>query len=73
MDIITGMDYRNGHYTVALSALTVFYLHKMYFWRQIYKFYLKPRSHGQDLRIRKFCMYANFAHVSKSKFCFAVT
>ena len=35
MDIITGMDYRNGHYTVALSALTVFYLHKMYFWRQI--------------------------------------
>ena len=36
MDIITGMKYRNGHYTVALSALTVFYLHKMYFWRQVY-------------------------------------
>ena len=26
MDIITGMNYRNGHYTVALSALTVFCL-----------------------------------------------
>ena len=32
MDIITGMDYRNGHYAVALGALNVFYLHKMYFW-----------------------------------------
>ena len=30
MDIITKMDYRNGHYTVALSALTVFELHKIY-------------------------------------------
>ena len=26
-----GMDYRNGHYAMALSALNVFYLHKMYF------------------------------------------
>ena len=32
MDIITGMDYRNGHYTVALGALNVFYLYKMSFW-----------------------------------------
>ena len=31
MDIITGMDYRNGHYTMALGALNVFYLHKIYF------------------------------------------
>ena len=29
MDIITGKDYRNGHYTVALSALTVFELHRI--------------------------------------------
>ena len=28
MDIITGMDYRNGHYAVALNALAVFNLHK---------------------------------------------
>ena len=32
MDIIARTDYRNGHYTVALGALNVFYLHKMYFW-----------------------------------------
>ena len=32
MDIITGTDYWNGHYTVALGALNVFYLHKMHFW-----------------------------------------
>ena len=25
-----GTDYRNGHYTVDLGALKVFYLHKMY-------------------------------------------
>ena len=31
MDIITGMDYRNGHYAMALGALNVFNLHKMYF------------------------------------------
>ena len=31
MDIITGMNYRNGHYAMDLSALNVFYLHKMYF------------------------------------------
>ena len=31
MDIITGMDYRNGHYALALGALNIFYLHKMYF------------------------------------------
>ena len=31
MDIITGMDYRNGHCAMALCALNVFYLHKMYF------------------------------------------
>ena len=35
MDIFTGMDYRNGHYAVALGALNVFYLHKMYFWSHI--------------------------------------
>ena len=29
MDIITGTNYRNGHYSVALCALNVFYLHKM--------------------------------------------
>ena len=39
MDIITGMDYRNGHYAVALSALNVFYLHKMYFWSLIHSLY----------------------------------
>ena len=31
MDIITGMDYRNGHSAMALGALDMFYLHKMYF------------------------------------------
>ena len=31
MDIITGMDYRNGHYAMALGALNVFYLHKIHF------------------------------------------
>ena len=30
MDIITGMDYRNGHHAMALGALNVFYMHKMY-------------------------------------------
>ena len=30
MDIITGMDYRNRHYAMALGALNLFYLHKMY-------------------------------------------
>ena len=35
--------------------------------------YLKPCTHGSDLHIRKFCMYANFAYVSKSIFCFAFT
>ena len=29
MDIITGMDYQNGHYAMALGALNVSYLHKM--------------------------------------------
>ena len=29
MGIITGTDYRNGHYAVALCALNVLYLHKM--------------------------------------------
>ena len=32
MDIITGMDYRNGHYAVALDGLNMFYLNKMYFY-----------------------------------------
>ena len=27
MDMITGMDYRNGHYAMALGALNVFYLY----------------------------------------------
>ena len=31
MDIITGMDYRNGHYALVLGTLNIFYLHKMYF------------------------------------------
>ena len=39
MDIITGMDYRNGHYVVALGALNVFYLHKIYFWSRINSLY----------------------------------
>ena len=39
MDIITGTDYRNGHYAVAFSALNVFYLHKMYFWSHINSLY----------------------------------
>ena len=30
MNIITGLDYRNGHYAMALGALNIFYLHKMY-------------------------------------------
>ena len=34
---------------------------------------LKPCTHGSDLHIRKFCIYANFAYVSKSIFCFAFT
>ena len=28
MDIITGMDYRNGHYAMDLGVLNIFYLHK---------------------------------------------
>ena len=35
MDIITEMDYRNGHYVVALGALNAFCLHKMYFWTHV--------------------------------------
>ena len=35
MDIITVMDDRNGHYAVALGALNVFYLLKIYFWSHI--------------------------------------
>ena len=31
MGIITGMDYRNGHYDVELCVLNIFYMHKMYF------------------------------------------
>ena len=31
MDIITGMDYRNGHDAMALGVLNVFYLHKICF------------------------------------------
>ena len=34
---------------------------------------LKLCTHDQDLRIRKFCIYANFAYVSKSIFYFAFT
>ena len=45
MDIITGMDYRNGHYVMALGALNVFYLHKMYFC-----------SHMNSLHIIKFIL-----------------
>ena len=29
---------------------------------------VKPCTHGNDLHIRKFCMYANFAYVGKSIF-----
>ena len=29
MEIITGMDYRNGHYAMALGCLDVFYLHNI--------------------------------------------
>ena len=32
MGLITGMDYRNGHYAMALGALIVSYLHIMYFY-----------------------------------------
>ena len=28
MDIITVMDYRNGHYAMDLGVLNIFYLHK---------------------------------------------
>ena len=31
MKIITGMDYRNGHYAMALRALNKFHPYKMYF------------------------------------------
>ena len=34
---------------------------------------LKLCTHDQDLRTRKFCIYANFAYVSKSIFYFALT
>ena len=34
---------------------------------------LKLCTHDQDLRIHKFCIYANFAYVSKSIFYFAFT
>ena len=34
---------------------------------------LKLCTHDQDLGIRKFCIYANFAYVSKSIFYFAFT
>ena len=34
---------------------------------------LKLCTHDQDLCIRKFCIYANFAYVSKSIFYFAFT
>ena len=34
---------------------------------------LKLCTHDQDLRIRKFCIYAKFAYVSKSIFYFAFT
>ena len=34
---------------------------------------LKLCTHDQDLRICKFCIYANFAYVSKSIFYFAFT
>ena len=39
MDIITGMDYRNGHYAMALGAFNVFYLHKMYFYSHMSSLY----------------------------------
>ena len=41
MNINTGTDYWNGHYAVALGALNVFYLHKMYFWGHINSLYKK--------------------------------
>ena len=31
MDIITGMENRNGHYAMVFDGLNIFYLHKMYF------------------------------------------
>ena len=34
--------------------------------------FLKLGTHDQDLRIRKFCIYAKFAYVSKSMFYFAI-
>ena len=37
---------------------------------QPYFICLKLCTHDQDLRIRKFCIYANFAYVSKSIFTF---
>ena len=39
----------------------------------ILQYFLKPCTHGSDLHICKFCIYANFAYVSKSIFCFAFT
>ena len=39
----------------------------------IHQIRLKLCTHYQHLRIRKFCIYANFAYVSKSIFCFAFT
>ena len=37
-----------------------------------HKLCLKLCTHDQDLRIRKFCIYANFAYVSKSIFLLCV-
>ena len=44
MDIITGMDYRNGHYAMALGAFNVFYLHKMYFCSHMNSLHQKDSS-----------------------------
>ena len=37
-----------------------------------YSLFLKLCTHDQDLRIRKFCIYANFAYVSKIFFLLCV-
>ena len=52
-------------FCISINKAAIFSLHL--------ELFLKPCTHGSDLHIRKFCIYANFAYVSKSIFCFAFT
>ena len=54
-----------------LNIFRKFTLHVALAINQIKRF--KPCTHGHDLHIHKFCVYANFKYVSKSIFYFAST